>query len=75
VSWPSPLAAASREADARVLLMAQRRAPHPFVEAVAPHNRAGYLRDLRGLIAQAAQKFPGHADFVARHCQAARPGG
>jgi tryptophan 7-halogenase len=53
----------------------QPRAPHPFVEAVAPNDRAGYLRDLRGLIAQAAQKLPGHADFIARNCQAATPGG
>jgi tryptophan 7-halogenase len=53
----------------------QPRAPHPFVEAVAPHDRLGYLRDLRGLIAQAAQKLPGHADFIARHCQAPTPGG
>jgi len=48
------------------------RASHPFVEAIAPRDRAEYLRDLRGLIAQAAQKLPGHADFIARHC-AARP--
>jgi len=53
----------------------QPRAPHPFVEAVAPHDRAGYLRDLRGLIAQAAQQLPGHAEFIARHCQALAPGG
>ena len=30
------------------------RGTHPFVEAVAPQDRAGYLRDLRGLYAQAA---------------------
>jgi len=49
----------------------QPRASHPFVEAVAPHDRQGYLRDLRGLIAQAAQKLPGQADFIARHCATA----
>jgi tryptophan 7-halogenase len=48
------------------------RASHPFVEAVAPHDRAGYLRDLRGLFAQAAAQLPGHADFIARHCAAAQ---
>ena len=48
------------------------RAAHPFVEAIAPHDRAGYLRDLRGLYAQAAQKLPGHAEFIARHCAAAQ---
>ena len=49
------------------------RATHPFVEAVAPHDRQGYLRDLRALIAQAAQQLPGHAEFIARHCAARRP--
>ncbi|MFL6548765.1 MAG: tryptophan halogenase family protein [Povalibacter sp.] len=47
------------------------RATHPFVEAVAPHDRAGYLHDLRRLIAQAAQQLPSQADFIARHCAAA----
>ena len=46
------------------------RASHPFVEAVAPHDREGYLRDLRGLLAQATQQLPDHADFIARHCAA-----
>lgn len=44
------------------------RASHPFVEAVSPQDRDGYLRDLRGLIAQATQQLPEHADFIARHC-------
>ncbi len=43
---------------------------HPFVEAVAPRDRQSYLKDLRGLIAQAAQKLPSQADFIARHCAA-----
>jgi tryptophan halogenase len=47
------------------------RASHPFVEAVSPHDRDGYLRDLRQLIAQATQQLPDHADFIARHCAAA----
>jgi len=46
------------------------RGTHPFVEAVSPQDRAGYLRDLRGLIAQAAQKLPAHDEFIARHCAA-----
>jgi tryptophan 7-halogenase len=49
------------------------RASHPFVESVAPADRAGYLRDLRGLMAQAAQKLPSHADFIARHCASGAP--
>jgi tryptophan halogenase len=46
------------------------RDTHPFVEAVAPRDREGYLQDLRGLIAQAAQRLPGHEEFIARHCAA-----
>jgi tryptophan halogenase len=46
---------------------------HPFVEAVAPQDRAGYLQDLRLLYAQAAQRLPGHAEFIARTCAAAQP--
>jgi tryptophan halogenase len=49
------------------------QATHPFVEAVAPHDREGYLRDLRGLFAQATRQLPSHADFIARHCAAATP--
>jgi tryptophan halogenase len=45
-------------------------ATHPFVESIAPHDRAGYLRDLRGLISQAVQQLPSQADFIARHCAA-----
>jgi len=47
------------------------RASHPFVEAVAPQDRAGYLSDLRGLFAQAARQLPGHAEFIAHNCAAA----
>jgi tryptophan halogenase len=47
------------------------RATHPFVEAVAPRDREGYLQDLRRLIAHAAQQLPTQADFIARHCAAA----
>jgi len=46
------------------------RGTHPFVEAIAPHDRAGYLRDLRGLFAKAAETLPGHADFIAANCAA-----
>ncbi len=47
-------------------------ATHPFVEAVAPRDRAGYLLDLRRLMAQAVQKLPGHAEFIAKHCAATK---
>jgi len=48
------------------------QATHPFVEAISPHDRAGYLRDLRALIAQAARELPSHAEFISRHCAAAQ---
>jgi tryptophan halogenase len=48
-------------------------ATHPFVETVSPPDREGYLRDLRWLIAQAAQKLPRHEEFIARHCAAVQP--
>ena len=49
------------------------RATHPFVEAVAPQDRAGYLHDLRRLLGQAAQQVPDHAAFIAKYCAAAQP--
>jgi tryptophan halogenase len=49
------------------------RTSHPFVETISPLDRQGYLKDLRGLIAQAAHQLPGHAEFIARHCAAATP--
>ena len=49
------------------------RGTHPFVEAIAPHDRAGYLRDLRDLFAKAAQTLPGQAEFIAKHCAATPP--
>jgi tryptophan halogenase len=49
------------------------RGTHPFVEAIAPHDRAGYLRDLRHLFAQAAQTLPSQADFIAQNCAATPP--
>jgi tryptophan halogenase len=50
------------------------QATHPFVEAVSPGDRAGYLRDLRYLITQAAQRLPRHEEFLAKQCAAAPPG-
>jgi tryptophan halogenase len=46
---------------------------HPFVEAVAPHDRADYLKNIRDLMAQAASALPRHEEFIARHCQAPAP--
>jgi tryptophan halogenase len=49
------------------------RGAHPFVEAVAPHDRADYLKNIRDLMAQAASALPRHEEFIARHCQAPAP--
>ena len=46
------------------------RGTHPFVEAIAPKDRAGYLRDLRKLFADAAKTLPDHAEFIAQNCAA-----
>ena len=46
------------------------KATHPFVEAVSPKDREGYLRDLRNLIANAAGTLPTQEEFIARHCAA-----
>jgi tryptophan halogenase len=46
------------------------RGAHPFVQAVAPHDRAEYLKNIRELLAQAASALPRHEEFIARHCQA-----
>jgi len=49
------------------------KATHPFVEAIAPPDREGYLRDLKRLLAHATQQLPAHADFIARNCAAGPP--
>jgi tryptophan halogenase len=49
------------------------RATHPFVEAVSPRDRQGYLHDLRRLLSNATQQLPTHCDFIARNCAAGPP--
>ena len=46
------------------------RASHPFVQAVSPSDRAGYLKNIKDLMADAAQRLPTHEQFIARHCAA-----
>ena len=46
------------------------RASHPFVEAVAPQDRADYLKGIRDLMMDAARALPLHEEFIARHCAA-----
>jgi tryptophan halogenase len=49
------------------------RNAHPFVEAVAPQDRADYLKNVRELVAHAARELPLHEDFIARNCRAPAP--
>jgi tryptophan halogenase len=46
------------------------RGAHPFVQTVAPHDRAEYMKNIRELMAQAANALPRHEEYIARHCQA-----
>jgi tryptophan 7-halogenase len=48
-------------------------ASHPFVQTVAPHDRADYIKNIRDLMAQAANALPRHDEFIARHCRAPAP--
>ncbi len=43
---------------------------HPFVQAVSPADRAGYLANIREIMAHEVTTLPAHADFIARHCAA-----
>jgi tryptophan halogenase len=47
------------------------RGSHPFVQTLAPQDRAEYLRGIRQLVAQAANTLPSHEEFIARNAQAA----
>ena len=43
------------------------RSSHPFVQTIAPQDRAEYLRSIRQIIARAAGEMPSHEDFISRH--------
>ena len=49
------------------------RGAHPFVQAVASHDRADYMKNIRDLMAQAANALPRHEEFIDRHCRAPAP--
>ena len=46
------------------------RSAHPFVQTVAPQDRADYLKSIREIMAHAARSLPTQEEFIARHCQA-----
>ncbi len=49
------------------------RDTHPFVEAVAPHDRAGLSAGPARPHRAGSAETAGHAEFIARHCAAAPP--
>ncbi len=42
----------------------------PMVDMLPEAQIAGFLRDIEEVIADVAESLPGHADWIARHCQA-----
>ncbi len=46
------------------------RAVHPFVQTISPLDRAGYLDNIKAILAHETRKLPLHGDFIARHCRA-----
>jgi tryptophan halogenase len=48
------------------------KASHPFVQTIAPRDRAEYLQGLRDIMAHEVTRLPTHEQFIARHC-AAKP--
>ena len=43
---------------------------HPIADTIEAEDLAKYMRTIELLYAREADAMPGHADFVARHCQA-----
>jgi tryptophan halogenase len=46
---------------------------HPLVDTLAEDEITGYLQGVHALIARCAAVMPDHANFISRHCAAARP--
>jgi len=40
------------------------RAAHAFVQAVAPHDRADYMKNIKDIFAHTAKSMPSHDDFL-----------
>jgi len=45
---------------------------HPLVDSLDEAEITGYLAGVHELIGRCADLMPGHADFIARNCAAAR---
>ncbi len=45
-------------------------AHHPLADAISPTDLADYMRMLNALYTREAQRYPGHADVIGRHCAA-----
>jgi len=48
---------------------------HPLADALTKDELAGFLRDIRTIVAANAQKLPSHEEFITRTCAAAPPQG
>ena len=44
----------------------------PAVDMISDGQALGHLRDIEEVIAEVAESLPGHAEYIARHCRAAR---
>lgn len=58
------------------VLIGQRCEPrghHPLVDAYGDERVAGFLENIRGVIANCVQAMPTHEAFIARHCAATPP--
>jgi tryptophan halogenase len=51
----------------------QPRGYHPLVDTLTEDEISGYLQGVHALIARCAAVMPDHANFISRHCAAARP--
>ncbi len=46
---------------------------HPMVDIQPQAATLGYLQSLESVIERCLEVMPSHADFIAKHCRAARP--
>ena len=46
---------------------------HPLADALTGDELAGFLKDIRTIVASSAARLPSHGDFIAQHCAAAPP--
>ncbi|MBU6248841.1 MAG: tryptophan 7-halogenase [Xanthomonadaceae bacterium] len=47
---------------------------HPLADQIPPHELEGFMKHVRGVIADCVGAMPAHEAFIARHCAAPVPG-